>query len=200
MRHLSVFVALTFAAIVGACGANLAEEPLAGIVRSPEPSLADLSLPDRTGKDFMMRAESGRLLVVYFGYTACPDVCPTTMADLSAALQNLGDGADRIDVAVISIDPGRDTQEIIDGYAASFVEEATGLRTEDQDLLRSVTEGFGADYLVKVAEDGTIEVGHTGFLYAVDDNGNLVVSWSFGTPALDIERDLSILLARIDKS
>ena len=199
MRRLGLIIALSLALWASGCGSGLAEEPLAGIVRSPVPSVASLSLPDRVGEDFVMQAERDRLLVVYFGYTACPDVCPTTMSDLSAALRDLGDEADRVEVAMVSVDPGRDSQEIIDGYVASFVPNANGLRTDDQDLLRSVTTGFGADYRVEVAEDGTVEVGHTGFLYAVDDQGDLVVSWSFGTPASDVERDLAILLARIDQ-
>lgn len=184
---------------LAACGSNLAEESLAGIVRTPAPQTALLSLPRTdTGADYPLTASAEHILVVYFGYTACPDVCPTTMSDLRIALNGLEDQASDIEVVMATVDPDRDTAEVMNAYVTSFVDDAVGLRTSDDEVLQDVAEVFGANYLVETTDAGEIEVGHTGFLYAVDPEGNLLVTWAFGTPAEEMQRDLSILLARME--
>jgi protein SCO1/2 len=182
--------------VLAACGDDAPRE-LTGFERTPAPSVAGLSLPE-VGADaeLSFRAEEGGLLVVYFGYTSCPDVCPTTLSDLRRAMGDLGDDADRIQVAMATIDPGRDTDEVIGGYLRSFVDDGHPLRTEDDDRLRAVTDVFGADYAVEVADDGDVEVAHTGSLYAVDDRGTLVVTWPFGVTVDDLRGDLQLLLDR----
>ena len=134
---------------------------------------------------------------MYFGYTSCPDVCPTTMADLRVAVESLGADAERVEVAMATIDPDRDSGEALTSYVQTFVEDGHALRTADDDLLRSATDAFGADYSVTEAEDGEIEVTHTGSVYVVDDAGRMLVQWPFGTSAGDIENDLRTLLARV---
>ena len=194
---LGLLAVLLLTAVQSGCGEDLSGQALGGIVRSPAPEVGDLAVPRaRDGADQHLKAAPGNVLVVYFGYTACPDVCPTTMADLSAALESLGDKANGVEVAMITIDPDRDSNEILSGYIGHFVEDGYALRTEDAQVLRSAADGFGADYSVDVGEDGEIEVGHTAFLYAVDQNGKLLVTWAFGTPSAEIERDLDILLSR----
>lgn len=178
-----------------ACGSD--EPPtLTGIVRDPAPDVAAVSLPDtsRGGEPFAMQARPGTVLVVYFGFTSCPDVCPTTMADLRTALRDLGDDAASVDVAMVTVDPGRDDGERLSDYVGSFVDGGHALRTDDDGQLRSAADAFGADYSVETADDGTVEVSHTAFLYAVDDRGQLRVQWPFGTPADDIGTDLHLLL------
>ncbi len=183
-----------------ACGPDLSEQALGGIVRDPAPVVGDLSVPRaRDGADHYLRARHGGVLVVYFGYTACPDVCPTTMSDLSAALEGLGDSASDVEVAMITIDPDRDTSDVLGAYVGHFVDGGYALRTEDSVALRAVADGLGADYSVELTEEGDIEVGHTAFLYAVDEDGRLLVTWAFGTPPAEIEHDLAILLARSNR-
>lgn len=188
-----------FALLASACSEDLAAEPLAGIVRTPTPNVGDLSLPrtsDHT--DFTFSASGSDLLVMYFGYTSCPDVCPTTLADLSAALGQLEDGADQIEVAMATIDPVRDSDEVVGAYLQSFVPDGIGLRTEDDAALRSVANELGVNYSVKAVDGAEPEVSHTGFLYVIDQDGDLLVTWSFGMPAAEMSRDLSILLARAE--
>jgi protein SCO1/2 len=133
-------------------------------------------------------------LIVYFGYTSCPDVCPTTMAGLRTVLQDLGDDADRVQVAMATVDPTRDTDEVITGYVQGFIPGGHALRTTDDAALRAVADVFGAFYQVTSADDGTEEVVHSGSVYAVDDQGRLRVTWTFGTPPADIANDIEILL------
>jgi len=178
--------------LASACGSEPTE--LSGFVRTPLPDVSGALLPDagNGGTDFVMRAPDGEILVVYFGYTACPDVCPTTLADLRSALAELGD--ERVTVAMATIDPGRDTDEIVTGYVQSFVPDAHGLRTDDDGALRAAANAFGADYDVTVTDEGDYEVIHTAHLYAIDDDGHVQVTWAFGTESEDIAEDLRILL------
>ena len=128
---IRVLFAVAIVAVLVACSSEPIE--LTGFVRTPQPDLSGTSLPDASadGAEFVMRAPEGEILVVYFGYTACPDVCPTTLADLRSALRKIGPDADVVTVAMATIDPERDSDDIISGYVQSFVPEAHGLRTAD---------------------------------------------------------------------
>ena len=188
-------VVLTAVALVTAsCSGDDAQ--LAGSVRTPLPQVGDLTLPDagRDGAPFAMRAADGGLLVLYFGYTSCPDVCPTTLADLRKAFAELGDDATRVDVAMATVDPGRDTDEVITNYVQSFIAGAHGLRTDDDALLSAVADALGAVYSVTTAADGDVEVVHSGQVYVIDDQGRLQVTWPFGMTAADMAGDLELLL------
>jgi protein SCO1/2 len=188
---------LAAAVIVAACGGD--DPELVGLTRDPAPQVDAVALPDVSdgGAPFEFRAADGGLLVVYFGYTNCPDVCPTTLADLRTALGDLGDDAERIDVAMVTIDPARDTPVLTD-YVQSFVPDAHAIATDDQAALQSVAGPFGVSYEVRTSPAGEVEVGHTSALFAVDDAGLLAITWTFPTPADDIAADLRQLLAADD--
>lgn len=181
-----------------ACGSDAAPKSLSGYELDPAPTVGTLTLPDASdgGKDFTFKATDGRLLIVYFGYTFCPDVCPTTLAEVKKAFKQLGSKADRVDVAMITIDPNRDTDAIITGYVQSFLPSAHALRTDDQDSLEATAAAFGAGYSVTTAADGTIEVSHSAAMYVVDTTGTVVLTWPFGIPADGIATDLEILFDR----
>jgi protein SCO1/2 len=176
------------------CGGGGGRE-LVGYTIEPARQVDAVALPDvsRGGEPFALRAEPGGLLVVYFGYTNCPDVCPTTMADLRAALRQLGDDAGAVDVAMVTIDPDRDTAVLAD-YVGSFVEGAHALATDDAADLRAVADPFGVSYLVETNASGEIEVAHSPQLYVVDDGGQLALTWQFGVAADDLAGDLGQLL------
>ena len=165
--------------VLAACGGG--ERELVGFARDPAPQVDAVALPDvsRGGAPFEMRAPAGGLLVVYFGYTNCPDICPTTMADLARALDDLGDDAGRVEVAMVTVDPARDTPVLAE-YVQSFVPDAHALATDDQAALQAVAGPFGVSYEVRTAPGGDVEVGHSSNLFAVDDTGRLVLTWSVG--------------------
>ena len=152
-------------------------------------------MPDlsKGGEPFELRAQPGGLLVVYFGYTNCPDICPTTMSDVRTALRELGDDAEKVGVAMVTIDPDRDTPVLAD-YVSSFVEGGHALATDDAAELRAVADPFGVSYLVAANAAGEIEVTHTTQLYVVDDAGRLALTWQFGVTADDLADDLEQLL------
>lgn len=186
---------------LASCGSDptaaAATDRLAGMVRDQPPLLPDVPLFAADGSAVRFRAEPGRVHAWFFGYTACPDVCPTTLADLRAARDLLGADGDRVDVTFVSVDADRDTAAGADAFVQSFVPSARGL-VLPPDQLAWVEGLFGATSSTSTDADGRVAVEHTGFLYAVDADGRLTVQWPFGTPAEELATDLRLLLARAD--
>jgi protein SCO1/2 len=188
-RLVIAFVMLTS---LVACGG---QRELAGYIRTPNPSLDGVTLPvlgTAAGERELIAAPNG-LLIVYFGYTNCPDVCPTTMSDLRAALREV-DEADRVEVAMVTVDPNRDIP-ILPDYVQSFFPDGIALGTTDARELAAAADIFGASYSVTSNDDGEIEVAHSGSLYAVDDTGGLLITWPFGLDRDALRADIDDLLA-----
>ena len=197
-RFLSAALLGSLVLVLAGCGDDdAASGTLAGYVREPTPVVSELSLPDATngGEPLVFEAAEGEFLLVYFGYTSCPDVCPTALSDVRTALEDLGEeDAAVVDLAMATIDPDRDVDEVIGGYVQSFVSGAHGLRTTDDAELRAAANAFGVEYSVDTNAEGEVEVVHSGSLYVVDDQGQLVLTWPFGTPVDDLVNDLRLLM------
>jgi protein SCO1/2 len=178
--------------LLAACGGS---RELVGYQISPAADVDVEALPDasRDGEPFRFVGRDGGVLLVYFGYTSCPDACPATMAEVSRAIDELDDDAARVDVAVVSVDPARDADVLTD-YAQSFVAGAHAIVTTDEMALRRVAQAFGADYAVDERPGGAVKVDHTTYLYGVDDTGHLAITWPLGTPGDDIAHDVGQLL------
>jgi protein SCO1/2 len=159
-------------------------------------SVGEVSLPDvgDGGEPLSFVGPDDGILIVYFGYTFCPDVCPTTLSDLGTALGDLGDDAQRVEVAMTTVDPGRDSDDVITGYLHAFIPDGHPLRTEDDAELRAAADAFGVEYSVIGGANGTVEVLHTAHLFAVDDTGEIRAVWSFGAEPETITRELRELL------
>jgi protein SCO1 len=169
-----------------------ADRELTGIVRTPAPEVDATTVPSLTnpGEEAVFRAEPGGLLAVYFGYTNCPDVCPTTMADWAVALRRLPpEVAGSVGTLMVTVDPERDN-ELLPAYVTSFVADAEAAGTTDPDVLAAAAEPFGVSYDVVTTDEGEIEVSHSGFLYLVDDDGRLLVTWPFGLSSRDMAADV----------
>jgi protein SCO1/2 len=187
---------------VTACGGGGGRE-LSGYSREPFPQVGGLALPDATADSapLSFRADPGGLLVVYFGYTNCPDYCPTTMNDVKLARARL-DEPERISMAMVTIDPDRDfvvdpercdDAIVLACYVRSFIPDAHALGTGDQDELSKVAAPFGVSYNIETSGDEII-VSHSTSLYAVDDQGRLVLTWQFGLSIEDLAADMETLL------
>ncbi|TFH13280.1 MAG: SCO family protein [Acidimicrobiales bacterium] len=185
------------AAVATTADDSMAERVLAGIVRDPAPAVDGTTLPSLTneGAEVEFRGEPGGLKAVYFGYTNCPDVCPTTMSDWTVALRRLPEEiARQVDTVMVTVDPERDN-DLLTGYVQSFVPDAEAAGTLDADRLAAAAEPFGVSYDVTTNADGEIEVSHSGFLYLVGDQGTLLVTWPFGTSSEDMAADVEQVFA-----
>jgi protein SCO1/2 len=192
-------LAIASVLVVGACGGNGGSKEFIGFQRPDPLVVSEVSLPDVTdgapqGARFNFIAEPDHLLMVYFGFTNCPDLCPTTLAEVRAAKKRLGDDGNRIDLAVVTVDPERDTPQVLNEYVSSFSDDYRVLRTDDDNELRTVEEAFLASSTVSKAADGTVEVSHTANLYAVDDAGRVVLEMPFGIGTDGVTNDLELLL------
>jgi protein SCO1/2 len=154
-----------------------------------------LSLPDAEGRLRSLDDFKGKVTVVFFGYTQCPDVCPTTLAELSAVRQSLG--ADGIDVqgVFVTIDPARDTPEVLKAYVGSFSPDFVALRGDDEQT-RAAAKAFKV-YFAKAsgatAESYTMD--HTAGSYIFDRQGRIRLFTRYGTGPDALAHDLRILLA-----
>lgn len=200
----------TAAMVVSACGGSSGDAgsdasgddapAMAAAVIDPPPQVDLVSLPSLSepGTEIEFRAQPGGVRVVYFGFTNCPDVCPTTLADLTIALRKLTpEEAELVDVVMVTVDPERDL-DVLETYVTSFIDDAIAAGTLDAELTVAAGAPFGASWEVRKLDDGAVEVDHSPFLYAVDDSGRLVATWQFGATSDDMSNDLSILLSQDD--
>jgi protein SCO1/2 len=148
----------------------------------------------RPDAPFALHAAPGKLLIVYFGYASCPDVCPTTMADLGKALGRLGEDAEAVEFAFITVDPARDSSAVLAPYVRSFIPTGHALRPPDQSTLAAAERAFGARSSLSRDLEGRVEVSHTPLCYVVDAGGRIRLEWDFGTPAVKMADDLRTLL------
>jgi protein SCO1/2 len=195
VSHVIVAVtALTgFMLPLAACGSEAGSELLGYISPSPMSS-AGISVTEQPGGTaFELKAQPNEVLIVYFGYTNCPDVCPTTMVAIKNAKKKIGALAERVDLAMITVDPQRDTANILPRYLSSFTDRFHALIPANDAELRSAENAFGATSSVTTV-DGKIEVVHGGTAYLVDDTGMVVVQWPFGIDSNSMANDLTTLL------
>lgn len=171
-------------------------EKLNGAVLDPPLPAPDFSLARDDGTQFRLSAYRGKIVLLYFGYTSCPDVCPATMAELRQARESLDDGlADRVQVVIVAVDPDRDTPERIQQYAEHFDQSFIGL-SGSLDELQRVWDAYGITRTVEESQSASgYLVSHTARVYLVDPSGSLRLSFAFGAPPEDITHDLKILLA-----
>ncbi|WDD95409.1 SCO family protein [Burkholderia sp. FERM BP-3421] len=157
---------------------------------------SDFALPDTAGKVRTLADFKGRAVVMFFGYTHCPDVCPTTMAELSQALQQLGpDAAKRVQVLFVTVDPERDTAELLGQYVPAFNPTFVGLRPADEAQLKKITKDFRVYYAkVPGKTPGSYTMDHTAASYVFDPDGKLRLFVRDGQGPAPWVHDLKLLL------
>lgn len=201
MRRAALGIAAALAVlVVSACGDD-GPAALAGVVREPPLVVADVDLLDVTAEPSprAMKADEDELLLVYFGYTTCPDICPTTMSDISVAVNDLPDElADRVTMSMVTVDPERDTPEVLAGYLEHFFDSSLPLQADGPEALAAAANAFGVRYEVAAHEPGDVgyDVSHSAVTYVVDDTGTVVVEWPFGFEIENMTADITALLDR----
>ena len=151
-----------------------------------------LTLAD--GSSFQLHALKGKIVLLFFGYTSCPDVCPTTLADMKRVKADLGDKANQVVFVFITVDPLRDTPERVQGYAAGFDPLFIGLSGSEAEL-EPVWQRYG---VYRKIQESTSAVGylvdHSARVYLVDTTNRLRVTYPYGTPVEDLAADIRFLL------
>jgi protein SCO1/2 len=155
----------------------------------------DFRLTDHNGHVRTLADFRGKAVAIFFGYTHCPDVCPTTLSDFAAALQLLGDKADRVQVIFVTVDPERDTPDLLKAFVPAFNPGFLGMYT-DPGSLGQLAKEYKVVYektSAKAADDYLID--HSAGTYVYDPQGRLRLLVPYGTGADAIAHDLNILLA-----
>ena len=154
------------------------------------------TLIDHTGKQRTDADFRGKLLIVYFGYTTCPDICPTELMQIGLAVDKLGAAGDEVQPLFISVDPERDTPAVLAPYVAQFHPRLIGLTGTPQQI-RSVADSYKAYYAKYTPPDGAIYlIDHTGFVYLVGRDGQYAGFFPPGTTADRMIEIIRPLLAK----
>jgi protein SCO1/2 len=166
-----------------------------GTVLDPPKTVQDFTLTDQSGQPFRLSDQRGRVVLLFFGYTHCPDVCPTTLGTWKKVHEALGQDAEGVRFVFVTVDPERDTSERLGQHLDIFSNDFVGL-TGKPDELQAVYQTFGVFF----EKDATTEsaagylVSHTASAFVVDPEGRWRLRHTFGTLIEDIVHDIEQLL------
>ncbi|HEV6964789.1 MULTISPECIES: SCO family protein [Roseateles] len=196
LAALAAFVALGFAG----CQKAAPDQPaFKGIDLTGAEYARQLSLTDQNGRARSLADFKGKVLVVFFGYTQCPDVCPTTMAEVAEVKRSLGADGDKVQGIFVTIDPARDTADLLKNYLASFDPSFIGLRGSEEQTQAAAKEFkvFYAKVPGKTPETYTMD--HTAASFIFDTEGRVRVYARYGAGAEPLAHDIKLLLAEAKK-
>jgi len=175
-----------------------------GSVIEPPIAAADFRLRDQNDRPFRLSDQGGKIVLMFFGYTSCPDACPATLAQFRQVRADLGREADRVRFVLVTVDPERDTAERLREYLAGFDPAFIGLTGSPADM-ESVWQSYGVYREKRLLEAASqagghghagenYTVDHPTRIYAVDTRGNLRLTYSAEARAAEIARDVQHLL------
>lgn len=162
----------------------------------PPRALTDFTLPASTGESLSLSDLRGQMVLLYFGYTHCPDFCPATLLDFERIQERLGEDAAEVAFVFVSVDPQRDTPEALADYVRRFDPAFIGL-SGDEATLQSIAAEYGLTWTLnqRSPEDRTYTVDHTVSRFLIDREGRLLRVYNFGIGAVSIAEDIRELLA-----
>ena len=196
MSAIRAFAAAALAALVLAaagCDVSAPKSPFHGTDVTGI-DIPGLQLADSAGHPRSLAEFRNKLVVVIFGYTQCPDVCPTTLRDYADAMKALGKDAAQVQVLFVTVDPKRDTAELLRQYVGAFDPHFIGLRG-DAPAIERVAKDFHiyvAEHPGRTPESYTVD--HSSQVFVFDRQGKLRLMINAGTPSADIASDLRVLL------
>ena len=153
----------------------------------------ELNLTDHTGKPRTLADFRGKIVTVFFGFTHCPDACPTTMAEMAQVAKALGPDAGQLQVLFVTVDPERDTQKVLAQYVPAFHPGFLGLYGDAAATARAAKE-FKVYYNKQPAKDGSYSVDHSAGTFILDRQGRLRLFSQYGHGAEAILHDVRLLL------
>jgi protein SCO1/2 len=162
----------------------------------PPVTLTDFSLPATVGTTFQLSEQQGKVILLYFGYTSCPDFCPTTLAQLTRVFKALGEQADQVQVVFVTGDLERDTPDIMTRYIAAFDQRFVGVIPPDQASLQAILSQFYAVSVRVETPDSAMGyvIEHTTSLFLIDPQGRWIGRYPYETNYEDIVHDVRLLL------
>jgi protein SCO1 len=156
----------------------------------------DFQLPDTEGRLRTLADFRGKVAVVFFGYTQCPDVCPTTLAEIAQAKKLLGPDGDKVQGVFITVDPERDTPQVLKAYMANFDTGFVALRGSPEQVA-AVAKDFKIFYKkVEGKTPGSYTMDHSAASYIYDPQGRLRLYTRYGSGAQALADDIKLLLAQ----
>ncbi|WP_172201065.1 SCO family protein [Niveibacterium sp. COAC-50] len=188
------FLAVLAAALLGGCGVSDAPKFHAADITGADYAKA-FTLTDQHGKPRTLAEFKGKAVTVFFGYTQCPDVCPTNLSTMAQVVKLLGADGERLQVVFVTVDPERDTQQLLSEYMPAFHPTFLGLRGD-----AATTERVMKDFRIFAQKQGDIAGGnytvdHTAGTYAYDPQGRLRLYIRHGETPQNIADDLRLLIA-----
>jgi protein SCO1/2 len=187
-------VALVFVLLSGCGGPSGAPEKFLTTDVTGADFARDFSLTDHNGKSRSLADFKGRVVVVFFGFTHCPDICPTTLGELALALKKMGADAKDIQVLFVTIDPERDTQQALAQYVTTFDPGFLGLRGSPEE-----TQAIAKEFKVVSQKQGagaSYSMDHSAGAYLFDPRGRLRLYATPGQKADALAHDIKLLLAK----
>ena len=155
----------------------------------------DFSLPDHNGKLRSMKDFPGKIVVIFFGFTQCPDVCPTAMVELAEVRKLLGPDGERLQGLFVTVDPQRDTPEVLKAYMANFDPSFIALRPASAEQLAAMAKDFKVYYKkVEGRTDTSYTMDHSAGSYVYDTQGRLRLFTRYGSGAPALVADIRQLL------
>ena len=148
------------------------------------------ALVNQDGRKVSDKDFAGAPFLVFFGFTHCPDICPTTLHEASEVLRALGNSADKLRVAFITVDPDRDTPDALKNYLSSFDPHIVGL-TGSQAEVDGVAKAYRAYYRKVPLKDGSYTMDHTALVYLMDKRGNFVGSFNVKRSPQEAAKELN---------
>jgi len=165
-----------------------------GVLIEPPAAAPEFALMDQNGNRFKLGAQQGKVVLLFFGYTNCPDVCPITLSEFKKVKGILGERAGQVDFVFITVDPERDTPERIRDYLENFDPAFIGLSGTDHEL-ETVWNAYGVYQEHMETEDSAAyPVDHSSRVYAIDKQGQWRLNYPFGMEPERIAQDVIHLL------
>lgn len=176
---------------LAACQARPAAEPLPIL-----PIGGDFTLTDHDGRPFTLASQRGKVVLVFFGYSSCPDACPTTLSKLATVTRRLGDDRAKLRTLYVSVDPERDTPPVLKADLANFALDAVGL-TGTKDQIDTVVDQYAAAYEIVPTPESAAKytVSHTTTVYALDPQGKVRITFPYEATVDEIVEGIKAILA-----
>jgi protein SCO1/2 len=185
---------LLFVFLLASCSKPELPSPFHAIDVTWQRSNADFQLTDINGKSRNLHSFAGKVVVLFFGYTHCPEVCPTTLADLAQVMRSLEKDADKVQVLFITLDPERDSPELLAKYVPAFDQSFLGLYGNAQ-AINQAAKSFGVNYEKIYNKSNSYTLDHSDGTFLIGTNGSPILLSPYAQRTEFLVQDIRMLLA-----